>query len=45
MTSLLRPSYYIYPKAIDRIETAQHSRKFPVVLYDIREIETIRVLF
>ena len=35
MTSLLRPSYYIYPKAIDRIETAQHSRKFAVVLYDI----------
>ena len=45
MTSLIRHSYYIYPKAIDRIETAPHSRKFPVVLYDIREIETIRVCF
>lgn len=38
-------SYYIYPTAIDRIETKKFSQKFPIVLYDIREIDNLIVEF
>lgn len=40
---VLRHSYYIYPKAIDSIEPKQNSRKFPIVVYDIREVDSIQV--
>ena len=42
---VFKSSYYIYPTAIDRIETKKFSRKFPIVLYDIREIDNLIVEF
>ena len=42
---VVQHSYYIYPTAIDRIETKKFSRKFPIVLYDIREIDNLIVDF
>ena len=38
-------SYYIYPTAIDRIETVETSRKFPIIVYDLRNIEKVQVYF
>lgn len=42
---IVNSSYYIYPTAIDRIETKKFSQKFPIVLYDIREIDNLIVDF
>lgn len=36
-------SYSIFPKSIDRMETKKSSRKFPIILYDLREVDNIRV--
>ena len=35
--------YVVYPKQMDRFETKPYSRKFPIVLYDLREVDNIRV--
>ena len=35
--------YVVYPKQMDRFETKPQSRKFPIVLYDLREVDNIRV--
>lgn len=34
--------YIVYPKQMERFETKPYSRKFPIVLYDLREVDSIR---